>query len=445
LQQIQIQQGSSIKFPDTPVRTGYEFRGWFTEPDGAGREITFNNTPLSDMTVYACWEISFYFLTYYANMQELRWQDELDDYPYPYSYRVAHGSSIPLPEPFKLSHYQFLGWNTEKDGSGQTIGENTVVRSQMELYAQWKPKCYTITFYDWNGTFFGQKVDEYGKLIEYPIRPERPGYRFIGWVDVILVLSDCSVTAAYDIIPITPKTESSIKKDYERSILSNIPYGTTKQVLLNNLVNPTSLIRVTLNDETPITNPDAILHTGNRVQLVVDGFVYDNYFLLIEGDPNPERPVGSGPGYYPGSNQTDQPASTTKSAMSTGTAETSQANVTTTTTAETTKVTSVTETSPTTASCSIETSNSSSNPTITSGITTAPEPSVNDSMTETTMTSAAFSQASLPGGPVNTATLLIILGSIVGSLGLIGMVAVTQHRHREAQPDENDPDKEENL
>lgn len=48
------------------------------------------------------------------------------------------GCSVPLPIPSREG-YSFAGWNTAKDGSGETITSSTAISSNMTLYAQWKP------------------------------------------------------------------------------------------------------------------------------------------------------------------------------------------------------------------------------------------------------------------------------------------------------------------
>lgn len=41
----------------TPVRSGYEFIGWNTEPDGGGTAYTSESTfPTDDLTLYSQWK-----------------------------------------------------------------------------------------------------------------------------------------------------------------------------------------------------------------------------------------------------------------------------------------------------------------------------------------------------------------------------------------------------
>ena len=47
----------------TPSKTGYTFRGWYTEKNGGGTQITSTNTASSNTTVYAKWTINKYTVT----------------------------------------------------------------------------------------------------------------------------------------------------------------------------------------------------------------------------------------------------------------------------------------------------------------------------------------------------------------------------------------------
>ena len=44
--------------------------------------------------------------------------------------------------------YNFIGWNTSADGTGENIDENTIVKitAQTNIYANWELKDISITF-----------------------------------------------------------------------------------------------------------------------------------------------------------------------------------------------------------------------------------------------------------------------------------------------------------
>jgi len=51
-----INKGTKIKkFPTTPKRTGYKFKGWYTKKTG-GKKVTVNTKPTKKVTYYAQWK-----------------------------------------------------------------------------------------------------------------------------------------------------------------------------------------------------------------------------------------------------------------------------------------------------------------------------------------------------------------------------------------------------
>ena len=96
--------------------------------------------------------------------------------------------------------YRFTGWNTEKDGSGTAYSNRESVMNltdtagkSITLYAQWKAKTYTVSFYGNGGDAPGateedEPVHVYSQSFEYntPFELEqnqfvRDGYEFTGW------------------------------------------------------------------------------------------------------------------------------------------------------------------------------------------------------------------------------------------------------------------------
>lgn len=84
---------------------------------------------------------------------------------------------------FTRSGYQFTGWNTRADGTGQSVkaGDTTSFTANTTLYAQWQATSHTVTF-DTNGgnAIASQTVDDKGKAKE-PTAPTRDSWTFAGW------------------------------------------------------------------------------------------------------------------------------------------------------------------------------------------------------------------------------------------------------------------------
>lgn len=178
-----IQDTKFVLKENTFERKGYKFKGWNTKVDGTGKsytdkqEITIND----NLTLYAQWEPINYKIMFYAN-GGMGW---------PYEEEFIYDVEKLLPKcTFTKEGYNFIGWNTELDGTGQAYsGERKVLNltdkndGEIELYAQWKPIKYTLKFNsnDGIGTMDDIKLnyDERKKIPENAFTKE--GYIFIGW------------------------------------------------------------------------------------------------------------------------------------------------------------------------------------------------------------------------------------------------------------------------
>lgn len=175
-----VSTGSSVTLPNsTFTLSGYEFAGWNTNADGSGVSYTNgqNITPSGDMTLYAQWKKKevYYTITFDSNGGSGSMSSKT----------VSAGTSFYLPiNTFTRSGYEFVGWNTNADGSGvsYTNGQRITPSRNITLYAQWE-EVYTITF-DSNGGRGSMSpiFTEVGTSITLPTNTfTRNGYVFIGW------------------------------------------------------------------------------------------------------------------------------------------------------------------------------------------------------------------------------------------------------------------------
>ena len=132
----------------------------------------------------------------YLGTQQENWiLESVSNKSYPNRYAIQGLSSIYINSinPIR-ENYTFLGWNTEKDGSGTTYKAedlyNYTGTKNVTLYAQWKSKTYTNTLnYNANGGT-GAPITQTAK-VTYPntastftvstTKPTRTGYTFAGW------------------------------------------------------------------------------------------------------------------------------------------------------------------------------------------------------------------------------------------------------------------------
>ena len=85
------------QLPEPPVHKGYEFAGWYTEPNGNGTEFTADTEVTGNITVYAKW------IRYY--------EVKFSEYP-EFSQRVREGELATKPEDpvIPSDSYVFDGW-----------------------------------------------------------------------------------------------------------------------------------------------------------------------------------------------------------------------------------------------------------------------------------------------------------------------------------------------
>lgn len=111
---------------------------------------------------------------------------------------------------------EFVGWNTKKDGSGDSYKDMQSIKNLTDennavitLYAQWKINKYKVTFFDEDGkTILKEETEyEYGTSAEDIVKPADPTkdsdnqytYTFAGWTpEISKVVGDAAYIATYE-------------------------------------------------------------------------------------------------------------------------------------------------------------------------------------------------------------------------------------------------------
>lgn len=173
---------SPITLP-TPVRTGYEFKGWIGDDiDGAQTEVIIPTGSTGDRTYIALWRIIDYII-------ELR--QSSGDWMQNLIYTVEKEVELPIPT---LEGYEFIGWVGEDIIDAQI--NVTIPRGSTgfkRYAAHWALENYTITL-DTSG---GDALDD----IRYTMKsepitlptPTRNGYEFVGWTGERITTPQTSV------------------------------------------------------------------------------------------------------------------------------------------------------------------------------------------------------------------------------------------------------------
>ena len=136
-------------------KTGYTFTGWNTKADGSGKtyhdeDNVLNLATNGVITLYAQWSANHYSVVFDRNHATGGVVGAVS---------MIYDQSRQLPaNGFTRTGYQFDGWNTKADGSGQSYKDKAYVTNLATggvttLYAQWKPLTdtrYTV-YYAYEG------------------------------------------------------------------------------------------------------------------------------------------------------------------------------------------------------------------------------------------------------------------------------------------------------
>jgi|GEM_PF-1270110 len=169
--------GTDLKLTTSvPSRTGFEFVEWNTSEDGSGEAFASGGIYYKDapITLYAIWKNAEYTVSYDANGGTNA----------PATQKKLYGTNIYVTSvvPEKTG-YNFIGWNTAKDGNGVDYAGGAVYSANCSetLFAKWEAKKFkaNLNCDEEISTYtlvYGQKYGEMPK-------PEKDGFTFLCWAD----------------------------------------------------------------------------------------------------------------------------------------------------------------------------------------------------------------------------------------------------------------------
>ena len=172
-----------------PTRAGYSFVGYFDAKLGGTKYYdstlahTINYTKTSSVTLYARWSAITYEIKFDGN-GATSGNMANEEFVYDTAKKLTTNTYSKLG-------YEFIGWNTERDGNGTNYSNNesilnitTKENEEVVLYAQWKVVEYSITYNLNGGT--NNKLNPNKYTIEDAITllsPTKEGYTFAGWTN----------------------------------------------------------------------------------------------------------------------------------------------------------------------------------------------------------------------------------------------------------------------
>ena len=190
--QEKIQNQNITLDNNSPARTGHTFKGWGTSSNATTATYQPGNTYTGNANIelFAIWEAHKYTVTYNANGGSLDKVVSSQEKTYGQDLKLDNNSPV-------REGYIFQGWGTTANSTVATCqpGTTYTANADLNLFAVWKAKTYTIT-YNANGgkgaPASESKTHGESKKLS-TTTPEREGYTFQGWAT-----SSSSSTVAYN-------------------------------------------------------------------------------------------------------------------------------------------------------------------------------------------------------------------------------------------------------
>ena len=189
-----VEYGSKLAKPQTPPNSDATkvFDKWVYKDD-TSMTFDFENTVItSDLELKVAWKTVYtetFTVKFYNGSATLDTQ------------KIEKGSKATEPTPPEVANQTFAGWYLE------TTFENefdfaTSITSNLDVYAKYVPKTYTVKFVDHDGKVIESQTISHGQSATFPEQnPTRENYTFSGWSvsDLSNITSDLEVKAQYQI------------------------------------------------------------------------------------------------------------------------------------------------------------------------------------------------------------------------------------------------------
>jgi uncharacterized repeat protein (TIGR02543 family) len=159
-------------------RSGHTFEGWYSAPIGGNHYSYSGNLMMpNDLILYAHWKEKSYTVSFDTDHE--KWTGGVIQRVYIDGTELG---SLPAPE---IYGWEFLGWWTGRNGTGEKLTESTKTETQdVTYYGNWKVKQFIIHF-DKNLNAVEKnpedKIVTYGETVGNLPVINAEGYTFLGW------------------------------------------------------------------------------------------------------------------------------------------------------------------------------------------------------------------------------------------------------------------------
>ena len=175
-----VTSGQKATKPADPTKTGYNFTGWYSD-QALTKAYSFNAAVTSNMTLYAGWERITYTVSFNSNGGSAVANQT-----------VTWGARATKPANPTKAGYTFTGWYSDSALTAAYNFSNTLVKSNVTLYAGWKQVTYTVSFNSNGASNVASQTVTWGAAATKPADPAKSEFAFTGWY------SDKALTKAYD-------------------------------------------------------------------------------------------------------------------------------------------------------------------------------------------------------------------------------------------------------
>ena len=183
-----VVDGTSVKFTAKDAKTGYTWKGWYSNNAGSGTALSDNQAYTTSITanttIYAVYTLNTYTITYKDQGDANFSGTHADGHPTTHTY----GTATTLKGATKTG-YTLSGWFDNKECTGTAIESlgATAYTANITLYAKWTPNTYTITYKDQgDANFSGTHADGHPTTHTYGTETtlkdaSKTSYNFDGW------------------------------------------------------------------------------------------------------------------------------------------------------------------------------------------------------------------------------------------------------------------------
>lgn len=207
--------GTLVEAPSSPVKSGYEFKGWYNEN---GDLVSFPHyMPAYNAEYTARWVLTTYSIVFKKNAGDSEAYHTIKGKMYQEAIKESEKPADPT-----LDGYTFVGWDHQ-------IPKQMPAKN-MEIIAVWAENDYTVSFVADGKTLPGFPVtDKYGTVFSVPSAPAKEGHTFLGWSDKVngtpvtvssSIRSDVTYYAQY-----TPKSYTVTWNINGETVRNEITYG----------------------------------------------------------------------------------------------------------------------------------------------------------------------------------------------------------------------------